>query len=77
MHIAESRRSPASTHIIRIPHDSEYNAFAGEGIVEALPPRDLLIKPVDGRGGQDIERWDFIGRGQFVGADGKRYPVMN
>ena len=25
MHIAESRRSPASTHIIRIPHDSEYS----------------------------------------------------
>ena len=27
MHIAESRRSPASTHIIRIPHDSEYSQF--------------------------------------------------
>lgn len=56
---------------IAIAYPDVVNAFAGEGIVEALPPRDLLIKPVDGRGGQDIERWDFIGRGQFVGADGK------
>lgn len=29
--------------------------------VEEIPPCDLFLKPVDGRGGRGAERWDFTG----------------
>lgn len=36
---------------------------------EELPPFDLFLKPVDGRGGRGAERWDHDG-GRFRGPDG-------
>lgn len=37
-----------------------------------LPPRDLFIKPIDGRGGRGAERWDFEPTGTYRNGVGER-----
>jgi hypothetical protein len=41
------------------------------GGVDALPPADLFVKPRSGSGGHRMERWDFIGAGQYRNAHGE------
>jgi hypothetical protein len=35
---------------------------------------DWFVKPVDGKGGKGIERWDQVGRGRFRGSEGQILP---
>jgi hypothetical protein len=36
---------------------------------EHLPPDDLFVKPIRGRGGKGAERWDHLGAGRYSGPD--------
>lgn len=56
---------------IAIAYPDALRTPSGRGLVEALPPRDLLVKPLEGHHGEGIERWRFVGRGHFAGADGE------
>ena len=36
---------------------------------------DWFVKPVDGKGGKNIERWDYVGEGGYRGAAGQIVPA--
>lgn len=36
-----------------------------------LPETDLFVKPLNGQGGRNITRWDYLGSGQYRRNDGK------
>jgi len=46
--------------------------LAGEDPREALPDRDLFVKPTRGRGGRGAERWDLVAPGTFAGPGGEK-----
>ena len=51
-------------------------AVARRGRIEWKVPRrdaqvDWFVKPVDGKGGKNIERWDHVGRGRYRGPAGE------
>ena len=49
-------------------------SLAGEMPGQALPERDLFVKPTCGRGGRGAERWDYAGSASFVSPEGERLP---
>jgi Sugar-transfer associated ATP-grasp len=44
----------------------------GEDPGQALPDRDLFVKPARGRGGRGAERWDLVAPGTFSGPGGEQ-----
>ena len=44
----------------------------GSTPAQALPDRDLFVKPNNARGGRGAERWDVIGESRFAGPGGEQ-----
>jgi hypothetical protein len=49
--------------ILAVAADGEVTCFETDG----LPPADLFVKPISGRGGRGAERWDHVGEGCYRG----------
>jgi hypothetical protein len=56
---------------VAIAHPDGVHYPTDETGIDALPPYDLLAKPVDGGQGKDIERWRFAGPARYLGANGE------
>jgi hypothetical protein len=50
--------------ILALAAEGEVTCFEPDG----LPPSDLFVKPVKGRGGRGAERWDHVGGGRYRGS---------